>query len=105
MRPNTSTKAPRAVLPTTSLGWWALRLAGFAVVMMFAMPLQEIPYFGWVIWGLGWLGLAAALVGGVLAPIAIIRDKERALSVFAAVIPLLFYLVFVVLELTVFPEH
>ena len=107
MRRMSSTKAPRVhVLPTTPVGWWALRFAGFVVVMMFAMPLQAIPYFGWVIWALGFLGLAAVVVSGVLALIAIIRDKERALSVFAALIPLLFIVVLLVLELSgVGSEH
>jgi uncharacterized membrane protein len=44
---------------------------------------------------------AAAIGSGVLGPIAIIRDKERALSVYAAVAPLLFLLVLLVLELAV----
>jgi hypothetical protein len=73
---------------------------------MSLLPLQAIPYFGWVIWGLGFLGLPAVLAGGVLALVAIIRDKERAGTVFAALIPVLFLLVLLVLELSgVGPEH
>ena len=101
-----SRKSPAArwvVFPTTPVGWWALRLAGASVALLFAAPLLNlIPGFAPVTYS---LALAAALVSGVLAPIAIIRDKERALSVFAAMIPLLFYLVFTVLEFTVLAEH
>jgi hypothetical protein len=102
-----SAKAPQFhVLPTTPVGWWALRFAGASVLVMSLLPLQAIPYFGWVIWGLGFLGLPAVLVGGVLALAAIIRDKERALSVFAAFIPLVFLVVLFVVELSgVGPEH
>lgn len=93
-----STKAPRVVLPTTRLGWWAVRLAGASVVLLFAAPLVNlIPGFAPVTYSLTFAG---ALVSGALAPIAIIRDKERALSVFATMIPLLFYLALLVLELS-----
>lgn len=102
-----SAKARRVILPTTRLGWWAVRLASVAaLVALLAAPIYLlVPGGEWVNAVLGTPAFAAAVGSGVLAPIAIIRDKERALSVYAALIPLLFLLVFTVLELTVFPEH
>lgn len=103
-----SPKTPRVhLLPTTFLGRWALRLAGASVVLLFAAPLVNL--IAWVrivaIPLLYTLALAAAVVGGVLALVAIIRDNERALSVFAATVPLLFYLVFTVIEVLAGGAH
>ena len=103
-----SEKTPRVrVLPRTDLGRWALWLAGGSVVALFAAPL-----FGLIPWVrvvavplLFGAAFVAAIAGGVLALIAIIRDKERTIGVFAATIPMLFYAVFTVIEVLVGGEH
>ena len=82
-----------AVLPTTRLGRWAVGLAVANVVLM----------FGWRLMGPlgGGPGLAAGLVGGSLALVALFKRGERALTVIAAVLPLVFVLAFVLAELLV----
>ena len=81
------------VLPTTQLGKWAVGLAGASVVLL----------FGWSLVGrLGGVpGLAFGLAGGVLALVAILRRRERALTVFAVLLPLLTVLVFLLAELII----
>jgi hypothetical protein len=82
-----------ALLPTTRLGRWAVGLAAANVVLV----------LGWRLMGpLGAApGFAAGLVGGVLALVAIFRRGERALIVFAALVPFVFVVAFVVAELIV----
>jgi hypothetical protein len=82
-----------AVLPTTQLGKWAVGLAGASVVLL----------FGWSLVGrLGGVpGLAFGLAGGVLALVAIVRRGERALTVFAVLLPFLTVLVFLLAELLI----
>lgn len=46
-------------------------------------------------------GFACGLVGGVVALVAIFRRRERAISVFAALVPFVFVLVFVLAELII----
>lgn len=48
-----------------------------------------------------WPGFAFGLAGGVVALVAIFRRGERAITVFAAILPLLFVLVFVAAELII----
>jgi hypothetical protein len=49
------------------------------------------------------LGFLCGLAGGVGALVAILRDRERALSVFAAVLPLAVAVAFVLAELIAGP--
>ena len=81
-------KAPRiAILPTTRHGRWAVGLAAASVVLVLAWrvmgPAGAVP------------GFACGLVAGVVALVAIFRHGERAITVFAALVPLVFVLVFV----------
>ena len=79
------------VLPTTVLGWRAIGLAVIGIVLVLA----------WTIVPRGAaFGFACGIAGGVAAIVAI-RRGERALTVFAAVVPLVFVVAFVVAELAV----
>ncbi len=82
-----------AILPTTRLGRWSVRLAAASVVLVLAWrvmgPAGAAP------------GFACGLVGGVVALVAIFRRGERAITVFAALVPLVFVLVFVLAELII----
>lgn len=85
------TRGPRiAILPTTRLGWWAVGLAAVFFPLVFAAAL--IPR------GAA-LGFVCGLAGGVAAAIAIFRDHERAVTVFAAVAPFVIGLAFMLAEL------
>jgi hypothetical protein len=78
-----------SVLPTTVLGWRALGLAAVGIVLVLA----------WAIVPRGAaFGFVCAVAGGVAAIVSI-RRGERALTVFAAVLPLLVVIGFVVAEL------
>ena len=83
-------RAPIAVLPATLLGRWAVGLAAtfFALVLV-----------GSVVPRGGALAFACGLAAGVAALVAIVRDRERALTVFAALAPFAFAVAFVVAEL------
>ena len=78
------------VLPTTPLGRWAVGLATafFALVLVGAVVPRG-----------GALAFVCGLTGGVIALVAIVRERERALTVFAALAPLAFAVAFVVAEL------
>lgn len=80
-----------AVLPMTSLGKWAIGMAVAGAVLV----------LGWsTIGGLGGaLGLVLGLAGGGAALTAIFRRGERAVTVFAAVLPFLTVVVFLLAEL------
>ncbi len=86
-------KARRTMLPSTRLGRWAVGLAAANVVLL----------MGWRLMGPlgGFPGLACGLAGGVVALIAIFRHGERAITVFATLLPALFVLVFIAAELIV----
>jgi len=79
--------------PTTRLGRWAVGLAAANVLLM----------FGWRLMGPlgGFPGLACGLVGGALALVAVSRRGERALTVYAAILPLVFVVLFVLGELLI----
>jgi hypothetical protein len=85
------TRGPRvAILPTTRLGRWAVGLAVAFFPLVFAAA--AVPR------GAA-LGLLCGLAGGIAAAIAIVRDHERALTVFAAVTPFVIGLAFLVAQL------
>jgi hypothetical protein len=69
-----------AFVPTTGLGRWAvcLAVASFTLVLAWRLigPVGALP------------GFACGLAGGVVALLAIFRGGERAISVFAAIVPL-----------------
>jgi hypothetical protein len=81
------------IRPTTRLGRWAVGLAAANVVLV----------LGWRLMGpLGaFPGFACGVAGGILALLALLRRGERALTVFAALLPSAFVLVFVLAELLV----
>jgi len=83
-----------AIPPTTRLGRWAVGLAAASLVLV---PVWTILSAGAAI------GFACALAGGIVALIAIFRRGERAITVFAALLPFpfLFVIVFVLAELIV----
>src|SRR3990172_7589208 len=80
------------ILPTTRLGWWAVGLA--AAFPVFVLAWTIVP-------GGAALGLACGLAGGVVALVAIFRHGERAITVFAALVPLVLGLAFVLAELII----
>ena len=86
------------VAPTTPVGRRALGFFGASLVAWVITPLGMVvpTYVAWVIWAVGVLGTIALLMSGALALTAIVRDKERALSVFAVVIMVLWFLIAVV---------
>jgi hypothetical protein len=82
------------VWPRTRLGeWaeWAVGLSAASVVLL----------LGWSLVGRlgGVAALAMGLTGGVAALVAILRRGERALAVFAALLPCLSVVAFLVAEL------
>ena len=79
------------LLPATRLGWWAVALALVYVVGMSAWAL--VPR------GAA-LGLLAGVAGGVVALTAL-RRGERAVAVYASVLPLAFAAIFLLAELLV----
>jgi hypothetical protein len=84
-------RRPRiTILPTTNLGRWAVGLAVAFFPFVFAAAV--VPR------GAA-LGFACGLAGGVAALMAIIRDRERAVAVFAAFLPLAVGVGFVLVEL------
>lgn len=86
-------KAPRvSILPATTLGGWAVGLALAGVVGVLT----------WSVLPLGAsLGFACGLAGGVVGLIAIVRRGERAVSVFLALLPFAFVVLFVLAELII----
>ena len=67
------------VFPTTPLGRWAAGLAVTFLPLVFAAAL--VPRAAAA-------GFVCGLAGGVTALVAIVRDRERAVTVFAALVPL-----------------
>ena len=79
-------------LPTTQQGRWAAWL-GLAAVLLVA---------GWrLLPGAAVLGFACGLAAGPMAFVAIFRHGERAIAVFAALLPSLFVVAFILAELIV----
>ena len=79
-----------AILPTTTLGWWAVGLVAAFFPLVFAAG--AFP-------GAAALGLLCGLAGGIAAITAIVRDHERGLSVFAGFVPFLIAIGFAVAQL------
>ena len=77
------------LLPTTALGRWAVGLAIVFFPLVFAADL--VPR------GAA-LGVVCGVAAGVAALLAIVRDRERAVSVFAALVPLAIGVAFVLAE-------
>jgi hypothetical protein len=88
--------APRkhrpAILPTTSLGARAMWLAVAAVVFNFAWRILP---------GGAALAFACGIASGIVALVAILRRRERAVIAYAAVLPLIFVVVFILAELLI----
>lgn len=78
------------VLPTTNLGRWAVGLAAafFPLVLVAAVVPRAAA-----------LGFVCGLAGGVAALTAIVRHRERAVTVIAAVLPLAIAVAFMFAEL------
>jgi hypothetical protein len=81
-----------AILPTTRPGTWA---AWLAVGYLVLSPAWRILPGGAI------AAFVSGLAGGVCALVAILRRGERALTVFAAVLPLAFVVLFVAAELLI----
>ena len=81
-----------AVRPTTRPGRWAV---GLAVAYLVLVPAWAILPGGAA------LGFLCGIAGGVVALVAVARRGERAVTVFAAIIPLALVLVFVLAELLI----
>jgi hypothetical protein len=82
-----------AILPTTRLGKWAVGLAAANVVLV----------LGWRLMGpLGAMpGFAFGLAGGIVALVGISRRGERAITVFAAIVPAVLVVLFILVELLI----
>ncbi len=91
-RPGTPAKhRPRiSILPTTKLGWWGVGLAAVFLPLMFTAAV--VPR------GAA-LGFVCGLTGGAVGLLAIIRDRDRAVTVFAAVVPVAIAVAFTLAEL------
>lgn len=86
-------KRPRSpIVPTTRLGRWAVGLA--AGYFVGVLSWRIVP-------GGAVIGFACGFTGGVVALVAIFRHGERAISVFAAIVPLLLVVGFVLAELII----
>jgi len=84
-------RGPRITfLPTTRLGWWAVGLGAVFFPLAFAAGLFPRAAA---------LGFVCGLAGGMAAAIAILRDQERAVTVFAAVVPLVIGVAFMLAQL------
>jgi hypothetical protein len=83
-------RPPITILPTTTLGWWAVGLsAGF---WAFVSAATVVPRGAGVAFLLGLAGFVTALV-------AIVRDAERAALVALTFVPALIAVAFVLAEL------
>ena len=77
------------ILPATHFGWWAVWLTAAFFLLVFAATV--VPRGA----ALGFVSVA----GGIIALMAIIRERERAVTVFAALVPLAIAVAFVLAEL------
>ena len=79
-----------SLLPTTQLGRWAVGLAAAFFPLVFAAAFAP---------GAAALGFVCGLAGGSAALVAIVRERERALTVVAAVAPLAIAAAFLLAQL------
>ena len=88
--PGARLNRPRSrILPTSSLGRWAVGLSsGFFPLVFAATVVPRGAAFG----------MAFGVSGGAAAVVAMIRDRERALTVFAALLPAAIAVAFVLAE-------
>jgi hypothetical protein len=84
-----------AILPTTRPGWWAVGLALANVVLVLSWTILP---------GGAALGFLAGLAGGVVALVAIVRHRDRALAGFLAIAPPVLVVLFVLAELLISHE-
>ena len=78
------------ILPATHLGWWAVWLTAAFFLLVFTATV--VPR------GAA-LGFVSGLAGGIVALMAIVRERERAVTVFAALVPLAIAVGFVLSQL------
>jgi hypothetical protein len=74
----------------TNLGWWAVGLAVAFFPFVFAAAVMPRAAA---------LGFVCGVAGGLAALIAIARDRERAVTVFVALVPVAIAAAFVLAEL------
>ena len=77
------------ILPTSVLGRWAVGLAAAFFPLVFSAGLVPLAAA---------LGIVCGVAGGALALVAIIRDGDRAVTVFAGFLPLVIALAFVLVQ-------
>jgi hypothetical protein len=86
-------RAHRPFRPVTRAGRWATFLASLSIVLMLGWrltgPAGAFPAF------------AAAVAGGVLGVVAVVRKQERATAVFLSLVPFAFVVAFVAAALLV----
>jgi len=80
------------ILPATRLGWWSVALMVAHVVLVLAWS---------VLPGGAGLGFACGVAGGSTALVAVRRRGERAILVYAAIVPLALVVLFVLAELLI----
>jgi hypothetical protein len=78
------------ILPTTRLGWWAIGLGAAFLPLVFAAS---------VVPSGAAIGFLCGLAGGVAGVIAIVRDRERAVALLLALVPLVIAVAFLLVEL------
>ena len=78
------------ILPTTRRGWWAVGLSTSFLPLVFAGAVVPLAAAVGILCGLG---------GGVAALLAIVGERERALTVWLALVPLVIAIAFVLVQL------
>ena len=92
VRKRTRASTKTRYLPTTSLGKWAVGLAVVSVLLQFAWMILP---------GGAALAMACALVGGIVGFRAIVRHGERAIAVYATLVPFVLTVVFITAEFVI----
>jgi hypothetical protein len=94
------------VLPTTRTGWGALLLGSLSALTFVGLSITAGAFGGietvWVGFLMGVLFLFGGLAAGVLAALAVFKAHDRALLVFAAIVPAAIALFFFVGEAAFF---